>query len=579
MRKTAAEKADSEAEKAALLHLKKNLTKEIRHYVVNNGRTHKIVLTRWWTKTKAKTVFFNTAVRAWEFCVGEMGNRQDDRTLGLDYDTILDAKRAFLHISGTGKSLYDVADYFMRIGPGLRAVVTLTQAAKTFIDDLTVAGRNLRYRKGLAGNIGRVALPYKKGGLGDLPLWEYRPQTISDWIQAGILPPVRLATAEEDNAALVQGIENMDDRAKRLEWLRSLPTAWRKGWSLATAKNYYMSLWLLFKDAKARNSVGVNVMDSHELNAVRRLFEGLKGRIEIYTVDECRRLLETAEMNESQLDLLGFYATGLLGGPRVIELGRLQWQDIDLDRGHIVIRPEVVAKDGDPRHIPINDNLRAWLERVERREGDLLNHTNLARRIRALHRCAGVEHRQNAMRHSYSTFAYSRNPIPSEADKLREILGHKTDAVLFRFYSQLIQPEEAERFWKTMFPAPLTKAGKAAMKARRKQTKAAEELAELGRLEAVLQGGKANKSRRPNLNLVVHPEAVKIAKAEAREQEQAEKLMKGDGTGGWEILATKAAVSEYSEEKLANHPKIKARIKQVRKDVEKQARDISRRST
>ena len=218
---------------------------------------------------------------------------------------------------------------------------------------------------------------------------------------------------------------------------------------------------MLFKYAVRKEWLGENQMLRTELDSVRDLFSGLMGKIEIYTTEECKRLLETADMNDSQLDLLGWYTAALLGGVRVIEMSNLQWSDFDFEAGEIIIRPGVAAKGGDPRNVPMNCNMREWLDRVERRDGPFLDRTNLAKRVRALHTHAGVTHKQNAMRHTFSSFFYSQDPRPSQAAELRQILGHNTDKVLFKNYVQMVPKPIALKFWETIHPEPMPQEEKA----------------------------------------------------------------------------------------------------------------------
>ena len=55
---------------------------EIR-YCLQNGRSHRVTLTRWWTGDKPRVQFFRSAELAADFVKTERANKKADETLKL----------------------------------------------------------------------------------------------------------------------------------------------------------------------------------------------------------------------------------------------------------------------------------------------------------------------------------------------------------------------------------------------------------------------------------------------------------------------------------------------------------------
>ena len=82
--------------------------------------------------------------------------------------------------------------------------------------------------------------------------------------------------------------------------------------------------------------------------------------------------------------LVPILAIGAFSGIRMAELNRLDWSAVDLDRGIIELRAGQ-AKTASRRIIPITNNLRAWIEPLER-TGKVVRHAGLHREVTALAR-------------------------------------------------------------------------------------------------------------------------------------------------------------------------------------------------
>ena len=77
--------------------------------------------------------------------------------------------------------------------------------------------------------------------------------------------------------------------------------------------------------------------------------------------------------------MLAYHALGLFAGIRPKQLQRLQWDDIDVAEGHIMIRAEI-AKNHRRRIIDIESNLAVWL-RACKRNGAVIPAKNLRARL------------------------------------------------------------------------------------------------------------------------------------------------------------------------------------------------------
>lgn len=129
----------------------------------------------------------------------------------------------------------------------------------------------------------------------------------------------------------------------------------------------------------------------------------------------------------------------------------LDWRSVDRD-GHIVVEGET-AKTGQRRTVPMEPNLKAWVDAYapERREGQVARNPTAWRRARwEIEEEAGVEWPADAARHTYATMHFAKF---GNRDKLEANMGHvkgKGGDVLERHYKGLAEPSEATRFWAIM---------------------------------------------------------------------------------------------------------------------------------
>ena len=161
----------------------------------------------------------------------------------------------------------------------------------------------------------------------------------------------------------------------------------------------------------------------------------------IYTPDEMRKL-----MNEVHDWVAPFFAIWGFAGLRSEEIRRLDWRDVNLDRGFIVIEAEK-AKTKRRRLVPISENLAAWLRPIAQESGAVLGLYNTHMGCHKVCDRAGVAWKRNAFRHSYVSY---RLAITNDAAKVALEAGHDAQ-VMFAHYRELVRPDQAQE-WFSIFP-------------------------------------------------------------------------------------------------------------------------------
>lgn len=166
----------------------------------------------------------------------------------------------------------------------------------------------------------------------------------------------------------------------------------------------------------------------------------------IWTPDEMRTLLSLCPPSLLPLVVIGGFA-----GIRSAEIARLEWQDILWDQGeHGLIEVKArKAKTKSRRLVPLQDNLRKWLEPFRQENGPVLPINNHSVRLNYLGEKAGFQWRQNALRHSYASY---RLADVKSADQVALELGNSPKK-LFKHYRELVMPEAAKEWFSIMPPA------------------------------------------------------------------------------------------------------------------------------
>jgi integrase len=221
-------------------------------------------------------------------------------------------------------------------------------------------------------------------------------------------------------------LENLGSGGRtRFNYARLLRTLFR----FAQAKKY------LAKDVDLMEGIDVEHTDTSE--------------IEIFTPEELARLLSSARK-----EFIPFLAIGAFAGLRHAEIKRLDWADIDLARGHIVVEAGK-AKTGSRRIVPIQPNLKAWLTDHEKTSGPVVPFANCAKQLLWLVDDTNdaapddkpLKWKHNALRHSFVSYRFA---ILKSADQVAAEAGNSPQ-MIFGHYRELVTPEQAKG-WFALFP-------------------------------------------------------------------------------------------------------------------------------
>lgn len=171
---------------------------------------------------------------------------------------------------------------------------------------------------------------------------------------------------------------------------------------------------------------------------------GEGGAIEIFTPAELRKFLAVARPV-----ILPYLTLAAFGGLRTAEIRRLDWADLKLERGFIEVAAHK-AKTRSRRLVPVLPALAAWLTPIRAQSGPLLPFSDIGRQTSILARDAGVEWRQNALRHSFVSY---RLASIQNVDKVALEAGNSPQMV-FRNYRELVTLQEAEEWFSVMPTKP-----------------------------------------------------------------------------------------------------------------------------
>ena len=167
------------------------------------------------------------------------------------------------------------------------------------------------------------------------------------------------------------------------------------------------------------------------------------GKIGILKPEELTRILAAGPPQQLQL----FLVLGAFTGIRSSEILRLEWRDLNLERGFISVAPEK-AKTATRRLVPVLPNLMTWLTPYRGANGVLFHTRRDVDRVIAFAKAQAVEWPNNALRHSYATY---RLAITANAARVALEMGTSPQK-LMRNYRELADQREALR-WFSISPS------------------------------------------------------------------------------------------------------------------------------
>ncbi len=209
------------------------------------------------------------------------------------------------------------------------------------------------------------------------------------------------------------------------------------GFSGRTRFNYARLLRTLFRFAQSKRMLVKDV----------DLMEGIDvehkdtSAIEIFTPAELSRILTA-----TRAEMIPFIAIGAFAGLRHAEIKRLDWADIDLTQGHIIVEAGK-AKTGSRRIVPIQPNLKQWLTPHARPAGPVAPFANCAKQIiwlmedvnRSEADAPKLDWRHNALRHSFVSYRFA---VLKSADAVA-VEARNSPQMIFGHYRELVTPDQA----------------------------------------------------------------------------------------------------------------------------------------
>jgi integrase len=160
-----------------------------------------------------------------------------------------------------------------------------------------------------------------------------------------------------------------------------------------------------------------------------------KTSVAIFTPDQIANLLVKADNT-----LRPFLAIGAFAGLRTAELQRLDWKEIDLERGFITVDASK-AKTRQRRLVPISDNLKLWLTPCKQVSGPVCLHQRP--QMAAARLCDGFQWQENGLRHSYISY---RLAMLHDTARVALEAGNSPE-VIFGYYRELVTPDAAKAWF------------------------------------------------------------------------------------------------------------------------------------
>ncbi|MEI6807993.1 MAG: hypothetical protein WCN95_04665 [bacterium] len=163
------------------------------------------------------------------------------------------------------------------------------------------------------------------------------------------------------------------------------------------------------------------------------------------TANDTRNLLSAA--SDHYPDMVPYLAISLFAGLRPVEIhgehsghSPLDWRDIDLVKGKIVVRPEQ-DKIRRGRNVTISDNLRAWLLPYRRDSGPV---SYQRRQLDGAVKKSSVKYSKDVLRHSFATWHWALHR--HEGQTACE-LGDTLDTVRKHYVNSMVDTEDAAAYW------------------------------------------------------------------------------------------------------------------------------------
>lgn len=217
------------------------------------------------------------------------------------------------------------------------------------------------------------------------------------------------------------------------KWLISQPVG------LITRNNIRRNLSVFFTFAVDQIWIAQNPISKVKAANTKRIKAAKK--VCIYTPEQASSILFQADH-----DLVPFFAIGMFAGLRSSEIERLGWHHILWDERLIDVEAGN-TKTAKERHVPISDNLLAWLAPYRQAQGAVASPRDDVRRKAVRDRAGIPADMDNAMRHSYCSYHFN---LHEDAPLTSKNAGHMTPTMLFTNYHRRVKKAECERYFSIM---------------------------------------------------------------------------------------------------------------------------------
>jgi len=162
-----------------------------------------------------------------------------------------------------------------------------------------------------------------------------------------------------------------------------------------------------------------------------------ESEIAILTPAELLKLLR-----KSKPDYELYFALAAFTGIRSAELLRLEWSEINFEKGHIEVKA-LKVKTATRRLVPIQPNLAKWLEPYRGSKGKLFKSRRTVDSAIKFAKRMGIPWKANCLRHSYATYRLS---IVPDAGRIALEMGN-SPAKLFTNYRDLDRHNHAPEWF------------------------------------------------------------------------------------------------------------------------------------
>jgi integrase len=218
------------------------------------------------------------------------------------------------------------------------------------------------------------------------------------------------------------------------DWLRRIKRGPR------TRNNIRHSVVTLFNFAKARGYLPKMVATEADHVATAK---DRGGEIGIFRPKQLADLMAAGD-EEAKL----YFAIGAFTGLRSAELIRLEWEDVNFERGYIQVG-KAKSKTATRRLVQIQPNLEMWLAPYRAKSGLIFVSEHAADRSIEQAKALGIEWPNNVLRHSYATYRLAQC---QDAARVALEMGNSPQ-MLFRNYRELADEEDAAA-WFGIVPTP-----------------------------------------------------------------------------------------------------------------------------